>query len=492
MAPWLSLWMAVQSLVWHAAPPGTPVHVRLTKSVGSFASRNHSAIEAVLIAPVKAGGEIILPSGSILSGEVKSVRRVGLGLIHETASLQLNFEEIKIPDGEQFPLETRLAAVDNGREYVTPVGSIREMRSTASVGNRAAFYIRRLAMLEVHAQFAVWAAKAVIAQLPEPEIYLPAGTELTLTLTAPVLAPAMTNPIEGPPQFTNSERDSLRPVMDDLPERTSAKLEDRPSDPINVVFLGSREEISAAFQAAGWMEARKGSVHSNLASAWALVRNERYNDAPMSSLRLNDAPADMSWEKGFNDVAKRHHIRLWRQPEMWEGQEIWVGAATRDIDFTYLRKGAWMTHKIAQQIDRERDKVADDVAFAGCADTVDWWDRPRFPAQLTNATGDPIETDGRLAVIRLNECSAPQTIAGDSDPLPVHGKMWQRFLRRQIMCARNELIRANVYWRSYEGARMLVLAYRHRHHVQDPDAPPQPSLASRLFPDRVSTIFPYR
>jgi hypothetical protein len=58
----------------------------------------------------------------------------------------------------------------------------------------------------------------------------------------------------------------------------------------------------------------------------------------MSPLLLNGAEADMSWEKGLNDVAKRHHARLWKAGT-WRDQEWWIGAATRDIDFAYLRPG---------------------------------------------------------------------------------------------------------------------------------------------------------
>jgi hypothetical protein len=214
----------------------------------------------------------------------------------------------------------------------------------------------------------------------------------------------------------------------------------------------------------------------------------------MSSLLLNDAPADMSWQKGFDDVSKRHHIRLWEQPKTWNGEQVWAGAATRDVDYGYFHGGKVMTHKVAHYVDQERDKVAADVAFAACADAVDLVDRPEVSRHLTNATGDRMETDGRLIVVRLNDCDSPRNVANglDQDSLPEHGSAWQRALRRQIICLRSDLIRANVYWRSYEGARMLITAIRKRHQVEDPDAAPQETLASRWFPDKLNTIISYR
>jgi hypothetical protein len=128
----LSVLMAVQAITWREAPAGSVLHVRLTSAVGSYASRAGSPIQAVLIAPVKVAGEIVLPARSILSGRVKSVRRVGLGLIHEAASLDPVFDSIAPPGGISRHISTQLASVDNAREEVTPTGSIREVRATGS------------------------------------------------------------------------------------------------------------------------------------------------------------------------------------------------------------------------------------------------------------------------------------------------------------------------------------------------------------------------
>lgn len=495
MNPFLGWILAAQSLIGNVAPAGTPVHIRLTHAVGSYASRPHSRVEAVLIAPVKSGGETILPAGSLVSGEVKSVRRVALGLIRETASLELSFNSISGGANNEFPLATQLAAIDNGREVVTATGSIQEARSTGSLGNRAARYIRMLVLWDVHAQLAAWALKALVVQVPEPEIYLPAGTELTLTLTAPVFGGGIAGAMAGEPRvFTDREREGLTPVTEALPERTTAGKSDHPADLVNVLLIGSRDEIAAAFTTAGWTAARPASARSRLSGAWAVVRHTPYPDAPMSSLLLNDAPAGMSWQKGFNDVSKRHHIRLWKQSETAEGQEVWAGAATRDIDFAYLRGSNLMTHQIAREVDQERDKVADDIAFAGCAEAVDWWDRPRVPHQLTNATGDRMNTDGRLGVVRLKECEAPPEIPTtlDGDALPRHGGRWQRLLRREIMCMRSDIIRNNVYWRSYEGMLALITAISTHGRARNPDEPAKETLADRWYPDRLNTIVSYR
>jgi LssY C-terminus len=257
--------------------------------------------------------------------------------------------------------------------------------------------------------------------------------------------------------------------------------------------VGTREQVAAAFLAAGWSEPRPASTRADFLSAWAVVRNSPYPNAPMSSLLLKDAPADMSWQKGFDDLAKRHHIRLWEQDETLDGQGVWAGAATRDVDYAYFRHGKPMTHQVARLIDAEREKIAADMAFTSCADAVDWVDRPGAPHVVKGATGDTMETDGRVLVVRLNHCGAPRRVGNilDADILPEHGGVFQRVMRRQIMCLRNDFLRTNIYWRSFEGARLLVTAMRHR-QVADPDQAPRENFASRWFPDELNTIISYR
>lgn len=491
MVPFLSLLVAVQSvpLPPAQAPAGTAIHVRLTAAVGSFASRPGSPLQAVLIAPVKSGGKTILPAGSLLSGEVIGVRRIGLGMVHETASLSLKFDALTLPGGESVPIATRVIGVDNARETVNTKGTILLSRSTGSLAHRATGWVDTLMMLDVHTQLAIWAVRSVVTQVPEPEIYLPPGVELTLSLLKPMFAEPAPEQPGTPREFTPDQRDRLADLVASLPERTSTGG-NKPADLINVLIIGSRAEVAAAFVAAGWTEARPPSFRAGFHNAVAVMEAHGVADAPMSRLKLGDALADMSWQKSFNDVGKRHHIRLWKQGTE-DGQEIWIGAATRDMDFAFFRPGMMFTHKVEEQLDHERDKVAYDLAFTSCADSLGWLARPQVPRLIRNSTGDRLETDDRMAVVELNSCEDPRKIeAGDGALLPVHGGKFQRVVRREVLTARSELIRENPYWRMYEGMRYFVAAVQttRRTTPADPDQPPVGTLAKRLQPAALTTI----
>jgi len=492
--PVLSLLVAAHSILSQTVPAGTALHVRLAAPIGSYASQVGSPVEAVLIAPVRADGRTILPAGSQISGVVKSVRRVGLGIVHETSSLAIDFNSVTAQGSGPVRMGARLAAVDNGREAVTPGGTIIETRATGTWSSRAAHVARMMALWSVHTDVAVFAVKAMLVRVPEPEIYLPSGAELTLMLTEAIAARGVEEPEPGPRPLAQEERAELAQVVARLPERTFAPS-GRPSDFINLLLIGDGQEIAEAFTAAGWIEARATSFKAGIEDAFAVMENRGNPSAPMSPLLVNGASADMSWEKGLNNLAKRHHVRLWRRGRTEDGRQIWIGAATRDIDFAYMRRGRLMTHRIEAQVDHEREKVAGDLAFTGCVDAQDSLERPGGPRRARNATGDWMETDGRLAVIVMDACPERARLFPESGAaaLPMHGNAFQRILRGQIMSARSDLIRANPYWQMYARVRILARAvWALKNGAQDPDAAPKPTLASRLRPDRIATIISLR
>jgi len=488
--------LALNLLGVRQVPPGTQLHVRLLTTIGSYASHAGDPVSAVLIAPVvlnpgDATAEAILPAGAMLSGKLKSVQRVGLGFIHENAALDLDFNQISMPGGETVPLQSRVLAVENGRERVTRDGSIRGIRATNTISYRFSGYVRTAMQFEFHAAAAAWAIRALLVQVPEAELYYPAGVEFTLGLTAPIMlrTPEPSSASDDvliaqkpvPQKLGAEQRARMEELVAGMPTRTHTAVSNRPSDLINLMFIGSREELTAAFEAAGWTQPQQSSMRANIHRIRAVAEGRGDAEAPISLLLVDGSPPDMAWQKGFNDVSKRHHIRIWKQSTTWDGREVWIGAATHDIDFAYMRPGWAITHKIEENIDREREKVVNDLAFTSCVSLVDEFKRPDFPSFAYNATGDRMTTDTGLAMLALSPCppksdaapevgaGAPSTMAA-STLLPRHGSKVQRFARREVLCFRSDLLRENPYWRVYEGVRYLVSAVRSRQeHSADPD-----------------------
>ncbi len=291
------------------------------------------------------------------------------------------------------------------------------VRATNSIAYRASGYMRTLICYEVHMRVVSLAFRMLFVQVPEPEIYYPPGSELTLALTDPMLAEPQTGANRHDGELTHQERDDLERIIADLPIRAYSRKTNMPSDLMNMLFVGSREQVSAAFIAAGWTETKPVSMRARITGLRAVAEARGFLAAPMSTLLVNDAEPDLAWQKGLNDFSKRHHIRMWKQSELWNGQEVWAAAATRDIDYAYMRPGHMFTHQIEENVDQERDKIAHDIEFTSCTDAVDFWERPGFPRLSYNATGrsdelgcpaggDSAEWVRRAAFVGRSECSA--------------------------------------------------------------------------------------
>src|SRR5579884_265929 len=91
---------AVLSCPAGAAPPvgGIAIEARLLTPLSSYTSKTGDTVRAIITTPVCPGGGDPEPSGAILEGAIKKVHRVGLGLLHETASLQIDLADLVMPD----------------------------------------------------------------------------------------------------------------------------------------------------------------------------------------------------------------------------------------------------------------------------------------------------------------------------------------------------------------------------------------------------------
>ncbi len=132
-----ALQFAALSLTAETVPIGTPLEVRLEQPISSYSTRKGTHISAILIAPVSVGGEVILPLGTVLEGSVVSVRKVGLGVVHETAQIELMLDRLVLPDGKTVPLSMQMTQVENARESVDKHGRVQGIRSSSTMSHRA-------------------------------------------------------------------------------------------------------------------------------------------------------------------------------------------------------------------------------------------------------------------------------------------------------------------------------------------------------------------
>jgi hypothetical protein len=379
-------------------PADTPLAIRLTTHVSSRHSRPGDPVGAVLLAPVKIDGREVLAAGCTLRGRVREAGKEG-GL----AKLRLDFPELVDEEGRTLPIGTRVLTIDDAKESVASDGRIEGVRPMRRLPSRFVALLMLVAHAHPVALALFEAGRLVVRAAEHAAIDYPPGVELTLSLEAPLEIEPY--PPSAPPPAVDP---SLPALARTLPLRTRAPRLHRDSDLTNVLLVGSRAQLQSAFVEAGWTEARPMCMRARVRGLVALATHRGYKTAPVSRLELAGRPPDLVYEKQNDTLAKRHHVRIWLRSggEGLEGDGVWVGAASHDVALAFDHRDHIFTHRIDPRIDAERDKIVNDLQLAGRVAAASLVERPGVPSHGVNATGDTIETDGRMAVLVLRRTPA--------------------------------------------------------------------------------------
>jgi hypothetical protein len=407
-------------------------------------------------------GAQAIPVGSVVEGEVTSVRKVGMGFVHDTASIRVEFRTLNVKDGSEIAISSRMLEVDNARETVKE-GTIRGVNATDTPQGRITSRLKHLPTWNPYSDLTLLAYRLAFPIFPEPEIYLPRGTDVKLELTAALQAPASVTTAVVRTTVNQNQKALMEMMAGELPGRTTTS-NGQAADLVNVAIVGSQEQVDAAFQAAGWEHGDPTSTKSVMREMHAFLAFKNYRQAPISKQLVEGAPVTTTWEKGLNSYEKREHLRLWERNDLVEGQLVWLGAMTRETGATLSVKQHKFVHHIDGDMDQGRGMVVRDLSLAGCVASAVYLRRPEMPRSAMNATGDPMRTDGSLAVVQLKDCENPMFELKSDEPAVEgrpHSKL-ARYLRMQVLSFRSDLIRGNVVYGTFDLTRMAIRARRHR------------------------------
>src|SRR5262249_52896374 len=87
---------------------GTSFWVRLTQPISSYDAKSGTPVHAMLLESPECDGVALLPIKIPVEGHVVSARRVGLGLVHETAQLEIEFSQILPSQGSAIGISGRV------------------------------------------------------------------------------------------------------------------------------------------------------------------------------------------------------------------------------------------------------------------------------------------------------------------------------------------------------------------------------------------------
>ena len=179
------------------------------------------------------------------------------------------------------------------------------------------------------------------------------------------------------------------------------------SDPVNLAVIGSRAQLIAGMEKAGWKRADDLNAQTTYKMVRATLLRRSYPTAPVSSLFLFGGPQEITFQQEIDgSTSKRHHVRFWKTPDDWflpGGRTAdWLGAATYDSKVGFSAYTFQFTHKIGEHIDDERDYVVSTLRQSSKDIRVDMVKHFSTGYHTRNGGGDTIRTDGAMPFIHLS------------------------------------------------------------------------------------------
>jgi len=188
-----------------------------------------------------------------------------------------------------------------------------------------------------------------------------------------------------------------------------------PSDPINILLIGSERDLKEAFAAAQWHEADPLNIRTGWKMIHKFLENKPYPRAPFSSLYLFGRRQDQGFQQAIGtSPRKRHHVRFWAanmDPDVdwtdihyWIKKHplkpteafTWVGSATKDIGLGFSRLSYQITHSTDRFVDEERNYIFSSLKKTGWVQKYEYIESGKF------VVGKYV-SDGRVLVVHLQK-----------------------------------------------------------------------------------------
>jgi LssY C-terminus len=191
-----------------------------------------------------------------------------------------------------------------------------------------------------------------------------------------------------------------------IPRRVSDPAKN-PGDMVNVLIVGTQDQVVQVFTTAGWVQVDKTVRATAMNAIMESLEKKDYLTMPMSVLYLFDRAQDYGFAHAepVRVAMSRNHLRVWKSPYEVEGRPLWCVAATHDIGFERDQRNNGVTHKIDPAIDGEREYVNGTLSGTGLVAQRDHVTPADALTTAKTATGGEFHSDGRILVLMLKNTS---------------------------------------------------------------------------------------
>jgi LssY C-terminus len=387
---------ATQDASTHVVPAGTVLYLRLKTPVSTTSSNLNQKVEAEVERSVRGPEGVQIPLGAVMNGSV--ARLIPSSSPTDRAKLLLRFNSLEVAGQPAIPLAGHVTGIDNARESVLPDGTIVGILASELPVTLLNSAMQKLGSASSANSQQSQQSGGTMLGSGDTSITYPAGTEFFLALDKPLTVHGTFQPEFGS-LLPADLQETVVQLLAGAPKRVASKKGNL-GGVVNLVLIGSQQEIRTAFEKAGWTHAEEEKGTPLWKTLQAVITGKGYDAAPMSTLYVYNRPQDMAFEKMLNTFANRHHLRIWKAPvKSPQGRDLWVVAADRDNGID-IHPGV-VSHATDPLVDEERAKVGADLAMTGMVAAEQLFTPPSPLHEGFTATGGKWETDGKILAIDL-------------------------------------------------------------------------------------------
>jgi hypothetical protein len=209
------------------------------------------------------------------------------------------------------------------------------------------------------------------------------------------------------------DEEHFRRALEELPCCTTNSKGNEYGDPLNLVLVGSKNDLLAALIRRNWHATEIIWSKALWRTFKSFLQGARYRYSPISPLYVHGRRQDIAWQKARGSINERNHMRFWLSPIRFRGKKVFVGQISRDIGVKFTLKSPTIsTHVIDPDVDEARRYFIEDLAYSQALASFGFVKGVGAVSKETpkmNLVGDPFYTDGLRAVLFFE--SRPYTLS---------------------------------------------------------------------------------
>jgi hypothetical protein len=211
-------------------------------------------------------------------------------------------------------------------------------------------------------------------------------------------------------EVSDLDMDGLRRWIETI-DCCTRNIEGKQGDPVNVIFVGSLENVRAALITRHWDVTAPVTKSSLWRMAHAFIFGSRYRYAPISELYVLERPHDLAFQKSRAIIDERNHMRLWLAPVKYQGKHVWLAQISRDVGVKFSGR-LWppTTHVIDPDVDEARFYLMQDLLEGESIYQLGYVKGHQVTSVKEphyNAEDDPYFTDGLRLVLFIADEPVP-------------------------------------------------------------------------------------